>query len=144
MRPILTAISYSQALEASAPSLIPQHGSLQMKLSALTTALRFHYYLVRMAQTQPHRMRCAKTLRQHLGIAGVYRHMDILVALVAQELVRMDDPPSGHFQSTERAICGEPVKIEAVTQSLVNVERAFCTICQDEHPVSKSVRPLSC
>jgi hypothetical protein len=113
-----------------------------MKLSALTTALRFHYYLVRM--TRDHRLRCAKSLKRHLHRTGVYWHMKELYGLVGQEFGRMQDPPFGHFHSTERALCGQRIKIEDITKFLEMAEKAFCSICQDEHPGSESVRPLKC
>lgn len=135
-------LSHNEALIESAPSLLPYFGSLELKLSSLTTALRIQYYLFRMTRASP--MGGLRAYKRQLRATGITSHMKELYDLVAQEFARMQDPVFGHFQSMERALVSEPVKIGSITEPLHSDEPTFCTICQDEHPASESIRPSNC
>ncbi|KAF2469594.1 uncharacterized protein BDR25DRAFT_356326 [Lindgomyces ingoldianus] len=135
-------LDHTEALTATAPTLEPQLGSLELQLSALAIAIRIEYYLFRM--TRDHRMCGKRAYRRQLSQSELPDFMKELDGLLEQELARMQEPGIGHFQSTERELIGEPVKVDSIASPAPWAASFFCSICQDSHPAAESVKPHNC
>ncbi|KAF2125508.1 hypothetical protein P153DRAFT_389660 [Dothidotthia symphoricarpi CBS 119687] len=116
--------------------------SIGCQLSAYCIALRIRFYLWRMSQKNP--MCSLRTYRRRVQAEKFRDYLKELLAILAQEFNRQQDPALGHLPSVQRTIVGRPVDVASITEPLSGATYEFCSICQDEHAAVACVKSLEC